>query len=213
MDPPASSRMLSPGFSSIVTSARREASNGLNFEIGDLNAHALTMPRQTGNIFSPSRKRNSHALLYGRSQMSRVKLQIESRVQQAEFCDKVLLQQNAVNLIKKAARIGVATLDHNSLASDTFGEARSFGGLSNLHTQTKLKSIIKIKTNVNREGDLMQNTKTSLELNQEDVKPMMLGKKQTTKILGLIVGRSNMQSIDHFSSIPRTADSPTRMGK
>ena len=126
--------IISPGYASIVTSARREA-KGLNFEIGAPLSNTIATSSKPSSIFSPSRKRGSAALLYGRNQqLSRVKLQIEERIQQAEFMDKVHVQNNAVNLIRKAARVGVSNLEGSAQnAASTFGD-RSFGAVSQMNT-------------------------------------------------------------------------------
>lgn len=52
------------------------------------------------------------------------------------------MQQNAVKLIRKATR-PVAAIE--SRASETFGDGRSFGVVSAMNANTKLKSIIKLK--------------------------------------------------------------------
>ena len=66
--------MISPGYASIVSSARREA-KGLNFEIGAPLNNTIAASNKPSSIFSPARKRGSAALLYGRNQqLSRVKL-------------------------------------------------------------------------------------------------------------------------------------------
>jgi hypothetical protein len=64
------SGFISPGYSSIVQSARREAKE-MSFNEGD----PKTTRKNSSSIpLSPGRKRNSHALLYGKNQRSRVRL-------------------------------------------------------------------------------------------------------------------------------------------
>ena len=67
------SGLISPGYQSILQSARREAASGMNFQIG-LN--------QSGNlsktsIMSPERKKNNSTLLFGKQSNSNVRLQLQ----------------------------------------------------------------------------------------------------------------------------------------
>ena len=74
---------------------------------------------------SPGRKRNSHSLLYGTNQQrSRVRLQIEQRLEEVAFQDKVIVNQNAVQLLRQAARKKGPTSNGSSVQFD-----RSIGSL------------------------------------------------------------------------------------
>ena len=190
---------ISPGYQSIVSSARREI-KGLNFEIGMASTHGHSTMKQNDTFMGSDRKKNSQALLYGRTQMSRVKLQLASQLEKSDWKDKVLLQQNAVNLIKRATR---PTIGMESKASETFGDGRSIGAVSAMNNNPKLKSIIKLK-------QPPEVRVSSVALNQ------YTEMKQTTMRMGKmdIVAQERHSSLHQMSnSMPRTAESPTRLTK
>lgn len=78
------SNLLSPAPHSIIQSARQEAKN-LSYEVGKVPMTTKNSIVNSGTS-SPTRKRNSHALLYGKQQeRSRVRLQIQQRLEEAAF--------------------------------------------------------------------------------------------------------------------------------
>ena len=118
------------------------------------------------------------------------------------------IQNDAIHLLRKAARINADPVA-SAAGGSTFGDARSFGLASQMHTQTKLKSIIKLKNNVNRENP---DRKTSMNLNLP-----IAGSGLAASFISKGIKDANasfgIASPDHASSIPRTADSPTRLAK
>ena len=105
------SGMISPGYQSIIHSARREAAVDLNFEIGGTMSQSgvslMKLASQGAPITIPPspRRKNSNALLYGNSQYrSRMRLQLQNTLEANAFRDKVTVQQDAVKLIREATR-------------------------------------------------------------------------------------------------------------
>ena len=123
--------------------------------------------------------------------------------------DKVHVQNNAVSLIRKAARAGVSNLEGSAQnAASTFGE-RSFGAVSQVNTQSKLKSIIKLKQKADGDSVGVSNAKTSINLG-----PIIAGfaPKDNSVNYNQSFG-NNRTGNDQISVMPRTAESPTRFSK
>lgn len=100
--------MVQSPASHIIHSARREAMG-----LGEINTSMVLSPRQRAvsvslrsDLYSPSgRRKQSNALLYGNAQQkTRIRLQLQEKLENSTFGDKVYVAPEAAKLLRNAIR-------------------------------------------------------------------------------------------------------------